>query len=237
MKEIEFIGKCALVKVGKKKILTFGDLHFGYEEVLALSGVFVSMGIFEDTIAHLDLVFEKIGKVDEIVVLGDIKHDFGSILHQEWENVLKFFDYLKDKCKKIIVIKGNHDKLIEPIVRKKDVVLRDYYIKGKYCFLHGDRYLKEIYGKEIKCWIMGHGHPAIKLSNGVKVEKYKCFLDGNYKGKRVIIMPSFAMFSEGSDPRENEVITAWDFNWKKFKAYVIEEDLNVLNFGELGKIR
>ena len=58
--------------------------------------------------------------VDEIVLLGDVKHVIGSVIGQEWSDVLAFFDYLSEKTKKILIVKGQHDALLDSIVRKRE---------------------------------------------------------------------------------------------------------------------
>jgi uncharacterized protein len=233
---IKYMGKCLLIEDKNKKILVIGDLHLGYEESLNRTGVFVSKEIMKEMASELDEVFNKTGEVDKVVLLGDVKHDFGSIMKQEWRGSNELFEYLEEKCNKIIIVKGNHDKIIEPIAKRRDIEVKDFHIVGEYCFLHGDRDFKDIYEKKIKYWIMGHGHPAVKISDGVKVEKYKCFLVGKYKRKQIIVVPSFLIYNEGSDPRENDLGLAWNFTLNKFDVKVVGEDLEVLEFGQLGKL-
>ena len=237
MYKIEYIGKCLRLEVEGKKILVVGDLHLGYEEVLNQAGIFVTRRMFEEMVKYFDRVFYNVGKVDYVVLLGDVKHDFGKILRQEWDDILGLFNYLKSKLKKkgeIVIVKGNHDNIIGPIMRKAGVGVKEYFVIGGYCFVHGDKDFKQMADKKIKHWIMGHGHPAVKLSDGVKVEKYKCFLVGKFKGKKVVIVPSFFEYSKGSDPRENDLGMAWKFPLQKFKVLVVgEEDLEVLDFGIL----
>ena len=235
---MEFIGKCLLVETLEKKILTVGDLHFGFEEALNRGGVFVSRKMYQETIEYLERVFEKCGKVDEVVLLGDVKHVFGEVIRQEWDEVLGILNYLKEKVGKVVIVKGNHDKIVEPIARRAGVETKDYYVAGELCFLHGDRDFIENYDKKMKCWILGHGHPAVKISSGVKVEKFKCFLVGEFKKKKIIVVPSFFDYGIGSDPRESDLGFAWPFNFKNFEVLVVQdESLKVLNFGKLKKIR
>ncbi len=218
------------------KILAVGDLHLGYEEILNESGIFIGRKMFQEMIEYFDVLFEKIGKVDKIVLLGDVKHDFGKIYKQEWSDALGLFDYFYNHMNKkgeIVITKGNHDTIIEPIAKRANVKVVDFYAFEQYCFLHGDRDFKEIYDEKIKYWIIGHGHPAVKLSEGAKMESYKCFLSGNFKGREVIIMPSFFDYREGSDPRDSELKLAWDFDIEKFRVKVVGEDLSVLDFGIL----
>ncbi len=236
--EFEYLGKCLLVSENGKKILVVGDLHLGYEEGLNNSGVLVTRQMFKEMIEYFDSVFERVGKVDYIVLLGDVKHEFGGILRQEWNDVLGLFDYLENKCREIIIVRGNHDNILEPIVRKREKIkIFDYFAFGKYCFAHGDKAFDKMLEKKIKYWILGHGHPAVKISDGVKVEKYKCFLLGKHKGVKIIIVPSFFEYSEGSDPRETKLGMAWNFNLDKFKVLAIGDNLEVLDFGQLGKLR
>src|SRR3989304_10357239 len=114
MSKIEYTGKCLLITSGKTKTLVVGDLHLGYEESLNRSGVFVSRQMFEEMISDFDSVFEKVGKVDKIVLLGDIKHEFGGISRQEGGDVLKIIEYFRSKSEEIIIIKGNHDAIVKP---------------------------------------------------------------------------------------------------------------------------
>src|SRR3989344_578828 len=142
MSEIKYIGKCLLVNEEGKRILVVGDLHLGWEESLNRPGVFVSREMFKEVMEYFDLVFKKIGNVDEVVLLGDVKHVFGKIISQEWKDVLGLFDYLEKKCGKIVIVKGNHDVILEPIVKKSNVELRDFYSVGDFCFAHGEKNLE-----------------------------------------------------------------------------------------------
>jgi len=236
MSEIKYIGKCLLVNEEGKRILVVGDLHLGWEESLNMSGVFVSREMFKEVMEYFDLVFKKIGNVDEVVLLGDVKHVFGKIISQEWKDVLGLFDYLEKKCGKIVIVKGNHDVILEPIVKKSNVELRDFYSVGDFCFAHGDKNFLEM--ENFRNWILGHGHPAVKIGDGIKVEKYKCFLAGKFRGKKVIIVPSFFEGNLGSDPRENNLEMAWNFALGKFDVKIVQdESLEVLDFGSLRKLK
>ena len=239
--EISYIGKCLLISEKGKKILIIGDLHLGYEEVLNQGGVFVTRKMFDEMIDYFNEVFDKIGKMDKIILLGDVKHNFGGILKQEWNDVLELIDYLSEKIEKegeIVIVKGNHDTILAPILKRREgIKLVDYFIFEEIGFLHGDKDFKEIYDKKIKYWILGHGHPAVKIREGVKTEKYKCFLEGKFKGKKVFVVPSFFEYNDGCDPRDSNLGMAWNFDFMKFRVEVVGENLEVLDFGELGKLR
>ena len=238
MQKINFIGKTLLIKTEKKKFLVIGDLHLGYEESLNSAGIFMHHHLFDETINYLEKVFRKTGEVNYVILLGDVKHVFHTIMRQEKEEMFNLFNYLEKKCSKIIITKGNHDSILEPVVKKySNISLVNYHLQEELLFAHGDRQFPEMKDKKVKYLILAHGHPAVKISDKVKTEKYKCFLVGKYKGKNIIILPSFIEANEGSDPRENNLEMCYNFDLNNFKVQVIrEESLEVLNFGKLKKL-
>ena len=235
-KEFGLLGKVVLVESNKKRIMAIGDLHLGYEASLNASGVFVTRTLLETMMSELKNVFERTGKVDEIVLLGDVKHTFGNILREEWKDTDKIISFLKENCYKIIVIKGNHDVLTEVIGKRVGFEVVDKYIVGDTGFIHGDRDFKELWEKEVKRVILGHLHPAIFISDSVKREKYKCFLKGEYNKKEFLIVPSFISANEGTDMRDYETDLPWKLSLENFEVYIVGEDLEVLKFGKLKNI-
>jgi hypothetical protein len=137
----------------------------------------------------------------------------------------------------IIVIKGNHDTILEPIVKKLRMKLKAYYAWHNFCFVHGDKDFPILWEKKIEWLVIGHGHPAIKLREGSKMEKYKCFLIGKFKRKNIIVVPSFIEYYTGSDPREGDIILAWDINFNNFDVKIVGENLEVLDFGKLKNLK
>lgn len=236
MTEIFFIGKCLHVETGGKRILVVGDLHLGYEEALEIQGVGIGRVLFEEMMQELEEIFAKTGDVDEVVLLGDVKHVFGSVLVQEREDFRKLLTFLAEKCRKIVIVQGNHDAIVGFLIREQTEI-RDFYIVEDVCFLHGDRDFPEIWQKEVRTWIAGHAHPAITLEEGAKHERYKCFLDGVWKGRRVVIVPSFSRHSEGSDVRAGKLNLAWEIDVKKFKVFIVGEKGKVLDFGEVERLK
>ena len=227
MSEIEFIGKSLLIKSDNEKVLVIGDLHLGYEGSMRESGYMIPSGLYKQTIEDLDLIFDRISKeVDKVVILGDLKHEFGKYAEDEWKEIGEVMNYLRRKVKEVIIVKGNHDAIIGSMIEKLDNgKLVDYYLWDGFAFLHGDKDFKDkIYDKKIKYWVIGHGHPAIVLhekGRGVKKEKYKCFLVGKFRGKKVIIVPSFFPLTEGSDPSNYDLGLAWKFNLDSFDVKVV----------------
>ena len=64
----------------------------------------------------------------EIIINGDIKHEFGTISEQEWRHTLRLLDFLSRYCDEVILIKGNHDMILGPIAKKRNVKVLEYYV-------------------------------------------------------------------------------------------------------------
>jgi len=196
--KIEILRDCLLIN---NKILVISDLHIGYEEVLAGKGIFPRHQL-KNMINKLDDIFWSLNlkdiKIKQIIICGDLKHEFGKITNAEWKETIKLLDYLSKKCKEIILIKGNHDNILGPIANKKNIHLKEYYNIDKVCFINGNKLYKNCLN-DCEVVVMGHLHPAIKLSDAYKQEKYKCFLNGKWMKKQVYVIPSFNELTFGYD--------------------------------------
>ncbi|MEW6063040.1 MAG: metallophosphoesterase [Nanoarchaeota archaeon] len=218
--------------IEKEQILVMSDLHIGYEEALNKQGIFIPRFHFKDILEKIKNIIKKVD-VKRVVFTGDLKHEFGTISGQEWKDILSLFDFLKDK--EIIIIKGNHDKTIKYLAEKrKEVKIRDCYKINDVCILHGDAILKNNDIKSAKTIIIGHEHPVVsfrKRSN----EKFKCFMLGEWYGKKIIVMPSMNPVVMGSDITKEKLLSPFLNNIDDFDIYVVED--KVYHFGKLKKLK
>jgi len=234
----KFIGKTLYFP--EKKTLVLGDLHLGWEESLNEQGIFVPRRQFEETVKDLSKVFEEIEakekKIKEIVVLGDLKHEFGEISEQEWREVKEILEVFKRKAEKVVLVKGNHDTILGPIADRKELSVVDYYINEEICFMHGNKLFPECLDEKIKMLVLGHRHPAVVLSDKYKKEKYKCFMVGEWKNKKVVILPSFFPFIEGSEVAnlEDNRMFIPEKELRNFEVYVVGDE--VYKFGKVKEI-
>lgn len=92
--------------------------------------------------------------------------------------------------------------------------------------MHGNKIeeIMEKLGGKIKIIIRAHWHPAISLIKDAKKEKYKCFLVGKYKDKKMVFVPSFLPIVEGTDVREREGLG-------NFNCYVVGD--KTYDFGKV----
>lgn len=229
---IQIADLCLYIK--KHKILVVGDMHIGYEEELNKKGVLVPRVHYKETMMR----FEKIVKskeIDTIIFIGDLKHEFGTISETEWRHTLRLLDFCEKHCNKIILIKGNHDTILEPIAKKKKLEVVDDYKLNELFFLHGDEIPGEI-PAGVNTIIIGHEHPAVSIMDPPRVEKYKCFLKGKYEKMNLIVLPSFNLITEGTDILKEQLLSPFlKQNLNNFEVFAIAD--RVYDFGKISKIR
>ncbi len=218
--------------IENKKILAIADLHIGYEEYLAEYGILMPKKQFEIIKKELSFLVNFL-MPKKIVINGDLKHEFGSISKQEWKETLEILDLLLSKGK-VILVKGNHDTILEPIARKKGLKIVDYYCIDDICFIHGHKIFKKCIEKA-KLIVLSHIHPAITLREGIKVEKYKCWLFGKWKKKKIIVMPAFFPYIEGIDVLKEYLELDFLKNIEDFNVYIIGD--KIYKFGKIKDLK
>ncbi len=212
--------------------LIFADFHVGYEEMLNKKGILVPRFHIKDIIQRLDPIFKTLEnkKINKIIINGDLKHEFGTISEQEWRDSLKLLDFLSRHCQELILIKGNHDTILGPIAKKRNLKIVDHLLLDNTLICHGHQIIKT--DAKIKTIIIAHDHPAVSLQEGPRTETFKCFLRGNYKRKKLIVMPSFNQLSEGVDITKERVLSPYlKQNLNKFEVYIVSD--KTYNFGKL----
>lgn len=224
--------------VRKEKTLILGDLHLGYEEELITHGYLVPRTQYRQLIAHMTRVLKGID-VETVVINGDLKHEFGRISSQEWKEVLGFLDFLSEKVKNIVLVKGNHDAIMGPIASRKDITSADRFFleKSGIYVAHGHVIPEDADIKKAKVIIIGHDHPAVTLREGARAEKVKCFLLGKWNKKTLIQLPSASFVTEGTDVMKEKPLSPFMRQpLSDFVAYGVE-GFDVLCFGRVGDLQ
>jgi hypothetical protein len=213
----------------KSKTLIIADSHIGYEEALNKQGILVPRFQFKELILRLEKILKKV-KPNTIIINGDIKHEFGTISNQEWRHTLRLIDFLSKYCKNLFLIKGNHDKILGPIAKKRNIEITNQIIIDNILITHGDKLVK--IPKNIKTIIIGHEHPAVGLREKTRVEIFKCFLKGKYKSKTLIVQPSFNLVTEGTDITQERLISPFlKQDLRNFECFIVAD--KVYRFGKL----
>lgn len=218
----------------KSKTLILSDFHLGYEESLTSKGILIPKFQFKDIILRLKPILDKT-KPKLIIINGDLKHEFGQISSEEWKNTLELLDFLSSYSK-IILIKGNHDAVLEPIAKKRNIEIVTSYTIGDIYICHGNRIPESKEFSKAKTIIIGHEHPALSLTDRIRTEKFKCFLKGKYKRKELIVLPSFNLITEGTDILKEKLLSPFlQQNLSNFEAYLVGD--KVYKFGKLKNLQ
>lgn len=184
-----------------KKILVVADLHIGIEAELRERGLNTASQT-HNMINHLVSLCKKY-RPEEIVMLGDIKHNIPSSTIEERKDV----EDLLEKVQRygiIHILPGNHDGNIRKIA-PEDVIIHpsNGIVFDDIGFVHGHRWpnSKIMQCKQI---IIGHTHPTIMLTDRLGYKKFEpCWLkvnliEGKLKEKypnsadpQVLVIPAF----------------------------------------------
>jgi len=230
----DILAEDLFVYLPEHKVFVISDIHIGYEEALNRQGILIPRNNYSDLLLRLEKAIEKIKKtniIDKIVINGDLIHEFGKISRKEKELIVKFVKFLS-VYGDIILIEGNHDKALKYIIDEK-VEINNYILLGKTLIIHGDKLISKELLKSVKTIIIGHEHPAITITSGLRTEKYKCFLKGQYEHKDIIVMPSCNLFIEGTDVLREKMLSPFlkKNNILNFEAYIVED--KIYDFGKV----
>lgn len=205
------------------------DIHLGFENVLQNSGISIPEVQLEDVLIQLEEII-SIG-VEEVIINGDVKHEFSKNLPGEWKDVIKLLEYLNERVD-VSIVRGNHDNFLPTILKKfPEVKLRDDVKAGGYTILHGHR-KPELDESRL---IIGHEHPSVKLRGDVGgIYRYPCFL----KLDQIFVLPAFSPLMKGTD-----MLTATGFlspvlrglRVEDAEVYAIEDE--VMYLGRISDLR
>jgi putative SbcD/Mre11-related phosphoesterase len=147
-----------LIKTGKTKTLIIADLHLGWEMALRDKGIYVpsqSSKILQKLVGVLSKY-----KPDTLLILGDVKYTVTAAKPGEWHDIPAFLTELKNYVKNIVIVRGNHDANLEPLL-PEDIPLLPATgtIVGDVGLFHGHKWPSPMLLK-CKTIIMGHIHPV-----------------------------------------------------------------------------
>lgn len=220
----------------REKILVVTDFHIGIEEAMNKQGFLVPRFQVKEMRKRLRKILDKT-KPDKIIILGDLKHEFGRISSQEWHDTLEMIELMTGYTDDLVLLKGNHDTILGPIAEKKEIKLKDhYYLHGNY-FCHGDKIPENKDFNDAERIIVGHEHPAISIRNEYRAERYKCFLQGSFRDKKFVLVPSFSEVSEGTDILKDSILSPFlkEIDVEKLNVFVVADE--VYYFGTVKQVR
>lgn len=176
--EIQPIHNAPILLIKHSKTLVAGDFHIGIESELREYGIHVAPKTMQ--LQERLLSFCKIYQPQEIVLLGDIKHNIPSSTVQERHDVTTFLETLQ-RYATIHIVPGNHDgQIIKLSPQGIRIHPSNGVVIGDIGFVHGHRWPKEEI-MQCKYIIMGHSHPTIMLTDRLGYKTYEpCWLRGTF---------------------------------------------------------
>ncbi len=225
--------------------LVIADLHLGYEEALAQEGVLVPRGHLEGLLERLGNILARLGKVRRLVINGDLRHQFGPLSLEELKEAEELLSSLSEheQLEELILIEGNHDlnlNLVALAAKFPKVRARRSLKEGEFLILHGDKHPSEEELAGVELIIIGHEHPAVGLRSEVtgRIEVYKAFLMGTYRGRGLLVQPSFNLLVKGSDITREEVISPLIDSSKlgELEAWLISDEGRIYHFGKVKEL-
>lgn len=170
-------------------VLVVADIHLGYESDLFDEPFYPRMQ-FEDVAKRMKVLIRRYSP-ENVIIDGDLKHEFSSMPYGEFRDAEDFLDLLGER--RIVLVRGNHDNFIAGYLRKRGVEVVNSLELGRFFFVHGHKDAKI---PENKVVIMGHEHPVITVNDEVGARAvFPCF----FVGERLILLPAFSKISGGTD--------------------------------------
>lgn len=245
------------------RALAIADVHLGIEEAFRDEGVFVPRQHFPQVQHRLERIFQELHVTPSellhtIIINGDLRHQFGPLSRTESKESQEFLRWLASWTEKIILIEGNHDGSLQCLASSQVAVTKSYQ-EGNCWFTHGDEALSpsdlspgpsgkgvgrergaEGKGRAVAWLAIGHEHPAIGLRDPVtgRVEVYKCFLVGKFRGRNLLVLPSFNQLVRGSDLLKEQLLSPFvqQSRLEDFLVFPVSDDGCIYEFGPLRRL-
>ena len=241
-KGLSIVSPWPAVYIENESTLVVADLHLGLEDDLQSKGLYLPSSTFPTILENIITPLTDLS-CKRVVLLGDIKHEFGRPKEAEWWGVRRLVKKLRElKCEASIV-RGNHDNYIVYLSKEIGTNLYDRSLTvDNFLLFHGHLPLNQEEAKASHV-IMGHEHPSIQIRDTLGVKhRYKAFLHGKIENTLFTILPSVSPLTLGSDVN---IIPSSDLlspllrgkNLDLVTPYALDIGSAVQKFPNLGKLR
>lgn len=235
------VGAYPALFLPKHGSVVIADLHIGYETSLRNKGVFLPQNSYDVMRRRIEGLLRSTG-AKRLVILGDLKHEFGKPSPQEWVEVKDLFETLRSMGVETHVVRGNHDNYVIAILSRYGVHLHESFMMMDHILLmHGHSEIELPEGTKVI--VIGHEHPAVSSldSSGARY-KFRCFLVGKYRGKRLVVLPAFSPLSAGSGINEidpGELLSPYlrGSDIESFVPLAVEDGIGIFRFPPIGVMR
>lgn len=209
------------------KNLIIAELHIGLG-LLTQAGS-IAESVFESCVRDLEVVAGK-SNAKRLIINGDLKESIGVPRRQELELLRRFEKFVSELFDEVVLVKGNHDGLIERYV--------DFKVVSNYTFVEDKLVVNVQHGHSVKpspnMLVLGHLHPSIVLPDGSRTFVW-VFLRRKRPIKEelnsVILMPPFNRFVGGGTVDKADLSKKLGIALEEWDSKVI--GVNGLFFGGL----
>ncbi len=225
--------------------LIIADVHLGFEEALHEEGTLVPRGHFRQLMERLERILAHVGidperPLEQLIINGDLSHRFGFLSAPEWKETREFLQRVREISRHVVIIEGNHDAHLNVVTEDLGgIQVARFYKLGHLLFIHGDS-APDPLPSHTKMILMGHEHPAVGLRDSVtgRIELYKCFLVGCYHNRRLVVLPSFNPWVQGTDLTRERCLSPLlsEEALGAFEVYPVSDEGSVYRFGLLEHI-
>jgi len=195
----------ALLGTGKSRTLVIADLHLGWEMALSEKGIHVPSQTQKLLKRVLDLI--SMYKPGRLLILGDIKYSVAAADIGEWHDVPDFFTGLQKRLSDIVIIRGNHDGNLEPLLPENVKILPATGVSmGEVGFFHGHKWpTPALLG--CKTLVMGHVHPVVAFRDraGFRITR-QVWVKIRYDSRK---LSETLLTKNGIKIKENAEVTLW----------------------------
>ena len=149
----------AILRIRDERTIVVADLHIGWEMALSDQGIHVPTQTPKLLKKLLDLLFTY--NPQRLLILGDVKHTVATAEKAEWRDVPDFFTELRKHVREIMILRGNHDGNLQPLLPEHVETLPATGLTlNDVGFFHGHQWPSPSLLK-CKTLVMGHVHPVI----------------------------------------------------------------------------
>ena len=111
-KDIEIVSKSLGIYVKSIDALVISDLHIGYEEYLNEQGIHVPISQYPKIKKMLEVMLDEC-KAKTVIIVGDVKHEFGKASRQEWFETLDLLEFLQRIVKEVHIVVFHHYLVVQ----------------------------------------------------------------------------------------------------------------------------
>jgi len=154
-----------LLKTRDSRTMVISDLHIGWEMTLSQKGIHVPT----QTPKMLKRIAELTRKhhPQRLLILGDVKHTIATAEKAEWHDVPDLFSELRKIVPEILVVRGNHDGNLTPLLPEGiELLPATGAAIGDTGFFHGHQWPSPAL-LTCKTLVMGHVHPVVAFFDPV----------------------------------------------------------------------